>query len=206
MSDVQRNPIVTLRLERGDAIALELFPAHAPQSVRNFLELAASGFFNGLPFWRVQPGELIQSGSSNADGSGTAGYAIKGEFVENGCKNEIRFTRGTIGFSRITPDSASSAFFIVLKDMPQYDGKFAAFGRVIRGLETADRMSHAASVPLDKPLAFVHRASKPEHISAVEVETFGVHYPAPDKLEQPTQDQLRIALEKYLHDNHQAPG
>ncbi|MBP5166370.1 MAG: peptidylprolyl isomerase [Oscillospiraceae bacterium] len=171
------NPIVTIEMENGDIITAELYPDIAPQSVYNFIELANDGFYDGLTFHRVIPGFMIQGGCPLGTGTGGPGWHIKGEFEGNGVKNDLCHTRGVLSMARASsPDSAGSQFFIMHDDAEHLDGQYAAFGRVTDGMDAVDRIADVeTNIYNDKPL-------KKQIIKKVRVETFGVDYPAPEKL------------------------
>ena len=136
------NPIVTIEMENGKKITAELYPDIAPQSVRNFISLANSGFYNGLIFHRCIYGFMIQGGCPDGTGMGGPGYCIKGEFAANGVPNDLRHTRGVLSMARAQDmDSAGSQFFIMHKDAPHLDGQYAAFGMVIDGMDVVDRIA-----------------------------------------------------------------
>ena len=139
--------MITITMEDGKEIKLELYPEAAPITVQNFIDLVNKGFYNGLTFHRVIPGFMIQGGCPKGNGTGGPGYQIKGEFAQNGVKNPIRHTRGVISMARsMMPDSAGSQFFIMHQDAPHLDGAYAAFGKVIEGMDTVDAI---AAVPTD---------------------------------------------------------
>ena len=170
------NPNVTITMEDGGEIVLELYPDKAPNTVNNFISLASSGFYDGLTFHRVISGFMIQGGDPNGTGTGGPGYTIKGEFSLNGFKsNDIKHARGVISMARaMAPNSAGSQFFIMHANASYLDGQYAAFGRVIRGMDVVDRI---AAVPTD----FNDKPKKPQVIKSMKVETFGVDYPLPVK-------------------------
>ncbi len=170
------NPNVIITMEDGGEITLELYPDKAPNTVNNFLSLASMGFYDGLTFHRVISGFMIQGGDPNGNGTGGPGYTIKGEFSMNGCKsNDIKHARGVVSMARATrPDSAGSQFFIMHSNASYLDGQYAAFGRVIDGMDVVDRI---ASVPVD----YNDKPKKPQVIKSMKVETFGESYPAPVK-------------------------
>lgn len=144
---------VLITMEDGGEIELELYPETAPLTVENFEKLAGQGFYDGLTFHRVIPGFMIQGGCPEGTGAGGPGYTIKGEFSSNGVKNDLKHTRGVISMARtMIPDSAGSQFFIMHADAPHLDGQYAAFGKVIRGLEVVDRIADAKTDFRDKPL------------------------------------------------------
>ncbi len=147
------NPIVTIKIKDGGDIKAELYPDIAPISVENFVKLAGSGFYNGLTFHRVIPGFMIQGGCPKGNGTGGPGYTIKGEFSANGVKNDLRHTRGVLSMARaMDPDSAGSQFFIMHEDAPHLDGQYAAFGKVIEGIEEVDRIASVRTDYMDMPL------------------------------------------------------
>jgi peptidyl-prolyl cis-trans isomerase B (cyclophilin B) len=139
--------MVVIEMENGQKIELELYPEHAPETVKNFEELVGRGFYDGLTFHRVIKGFMIQGGDPLGNGMGGAENNIKGEFAANGHNNPIKHTRGVISMARaFNPNSASSQFFIMHKDAPHLDGQYAAFGRVVSGMEAVDEI---ASIPTD---------------------------------------------------------
>jgi len=171
-----KNPIVTMLLENGDMMKIELYPDIAPQSVRNFIYLINKGFYNGLIFHRVISGFMIQGGCPIGKGTGGPGYSIKGEFYRNGFKNDLKHTRGVISMARsMLPNSAGSQFFIMHKDSPHLDGSYAAFGKVIEGIEVVDKIASVPTDYNDKPINNII-------IKKVEVELFGEEYQFPEKL------------------------
>ena len=174
------NPIVTIEMENGKKITAELYPDIAPQSVRNFISLANSGFYNGLIFHRCIPGFMIQGGCPDGTGMGGPGYCIKGEFAANGVPNDLRHTRGVLSMARAQDmDSAGSQFFIMHKDAPHLDGQYAAFGMVIDGMDVVDEIvSQPRNMMTNKP-------KKPQVMKSVTVDTQGVTYPEPEKLPDP---------------------
>ena len=138
---MENNPIVTIEMEDGGVIKAELYPDIAPESVRNFISLANSGYYDGLIFHRCIYGFMIQGGCPKGDGTGGPGYCIKGEFKSNGFNNDLRHTRGVLSMARtMIPDSAGSQFFIMHKDAPHLDGEYAAFGKVTSGMEVVDKI------------------------------------------------------------------
>ena len=147
------NPIVTITIRDLGDIKCELYPEIAPITVENFVKLASQGFYNGLTFHRVIPGFMIQGGCHDGTGMGGPGYHIKGEFAQNGVKNDLRHTRGVLSMARaMDPDSAGSQFFIMHEDAPHLDGSYAAFGKVIEGIEIVDRIAETRTDYNDKPL------------------------------------------------------
>ncbi|MGI5849394.1 MAG: peptidylprolyl isomerase [Christensenellales bacterium] len=145
--------MVTIEMENGKKIEIELNPKDAPNTVANFKSLAASGFYNGLCFHRVISGFMIQGGCPEGRGTGGPGYAIKGEFASNGFNNSIRHQKGVISMARSArPDSAGSQFFIMHEDSPHLDGQYAAFGRVVSGQDVVDEIASVNTDAADKPL------------------------------------------------------
>ena len=170
------NPIVTIEMENGKKITAELYPDIAPQSVRNFISLANSGFYNGLIFHRCIYGFMIQGGCPDGTGMGGPGYSIKGEFTGNGFQNNLVHDRGVLSMARtMAPDSAGSQFFVMVEKAPHLDGQYAAFGKVIEGMEVADAIVNAKRDWNDKP-------RQPQRMKKVTVDTFGVDYPEPEKV------------------------
>ena len=162
------NPIVTFEMENGDVIKAELYPEIAPNTVNNFISLVKKGFYDGLIFHRVIPDFMIQGGDPQGKGVGGPGYCIKGEFSQNGFKNELLHARGVLSMARtMAPNSAGSQFFIMHKDSPHLDGGYAAFGKVIEGIEAVDRICAVRTDWNDKPRI-------PQVMKKVTVETFGV--------------------------------
>lgn len=170
-----QNPIVTFTMENGDMIKAELYPETAPISVNNFISLIQKNFYDGLIFHRVIKGFMIQGGDPEGTGMGGPGYSIKGEFAYNGVKNDLKHTAGVLSMARsMMPDSAGSQFFIMHKDAPHLDGQYAAFGKVIDGMENVNKIAETATDYSDRPL-------QDQKIKTVTVETFGVDYPEPEK-------------------------
>ena len=171
------NPIVTIEMEDGGIIKAELYPEIAPNTVNNFISLIKKGFYDGVIFHRVIPGFMIQGGDPKGIGIGGPGYCIKGEFSANGFKNDLKHSRGVLSMARtMIPDSAGSQFFIMHQDAPHLDRQYAAFGKVIEGIEVVDKIARAPrSMMNDKPKA-------DQRMKTVTVETFGVEYPEPEKL------------------------
>jgi peptidyl-prolyl cis-trans isomerase B (cyclophilin B) len=171
------NPIVTITMENGKQIKAELYPDKAPNTVNNFISLAQSGFYDGLIFHRVIEGFMIQGGDPAGVGTGGPGYCIKGEFALNGFQqNDIKHVRGVLSMARAqNPNSAGSQFFIMHANAAYLDGQYAAFGKVIDGMEVVDEIASVPTNYNDKP-------KKPQVMQSVTVETFGVSYPAPIKV------------------------
>ena len=148
------NPIFTIEMENGMTMQGELYPEMAPNSVANFVELANSGFYDGVIFHRVIPGFMIQGGDPDGVGTGGPGYSIRGEFKRNGFDNPLKHTRGVLSMARsMMPDSAGSQFFIMVDDAPHLDGQYAAFGRVIEGIEVVDEIASTPTGAQDRPKA-----------------------------------------------------
>lgn len=171
-----QNPQVTIEMENGDIIKLELYPDVAPQSVRNFISLAKQGFYDGVIFHRCIQGFMIQGGDPKGLGIGGPGYCIKGEFAANGFENNLAHTKGVLSMARAMDfDSAGSQFFIMHEDAPYLDGQYAAFGKTIEGQDVVDRIATCSTDYNDKPL-------NEQRMKKVTVDTFGVDYPEPEKL------------------------
>ena len=165
------NPVVTIEMESGAVMTGELYPELAPNTVNNFIELANSGFYDGLIFHRVIPGFMIQGGCPQGNGMGGPGYEIDGEFSANGHKNDLKHTLGVLSMARsMRPNSAGSQFFIMTSVSPHLDGSYAAFGRVTKGLEHADRIQNVRRDRADKPL-------EPQVIASIRVDAQGRDYP-----------------------------
>lgn len=170
-----QNPIVTFTMESGDVIKAELYPDIAPISVNNFISLINKNFYDGLIFHRVIRGFMIQGGDPEGTGMGGPGYSIKGEFAANGIENNLKHTEGVLSMARsMMPNSAGSQFFIMHKDAPHLDGSYAAFGKVIEGMENVNKIAETPTDYSDRPL-------EDQRIKSVTVETFGVEYPEPEK-------------------------
>ena len=166
-----QNPIFVITMEDGREMKGELYPEVAPQSVGNFIALANSGFYDGLIFHRVIPGFMIQGGDPKGVGIGGPGYHIKGEFMMNGVANPLKHTYGVLSMARsMMPDSAGSQFFIMTSDSPHLDGQYAAFGKVLEGMETADAIVSVKRDMRDKPVV-------DQRMKSIRVETFGQVYP-----------------------------
>ena len=171
-----KNPIVTFHMKNGDEIQAELYPEIAPISVNNFISLINKKFYDGLIFHRVIKGFMIQGGCPEGTGMGGPGYSIKGEFSQNGVENNLKHTEGVLSMARTRiPDSAGSQFFIMHKDAPHLDGQYAAFGKVIKGMDVVDKIAEAATDWNDRP-------REDQIMETVTVDTFGVDYPEPEKL------------------------
>ena len=171
---VEKNPVVTIVMENDKQIKVELYPEVAPNTVLNFISLVQKGFYDGLTFHRVIPGFMIQGGDPEGIGTGGPGYTIRGEFSSNGFKNNIKHETGVISMARSNnPDSAGSQFFIMVKNAPQLDGEYAAFGKVIEGMETVNEIVNVERDSKDKP---IHE----QKMKKVTVETFGEKYDKPE--------------------------
>ncbi len=145
--------MVVIEMENGDVIRIELYPQTAPITVANFTKLVKEGFYDGLIFHRVIPGFMIQGGDPTGTGMGGSKENIKGEFAANGVNNPLKHTRGVISMARaMNPDSASSQFFIMHRDAPHLDGSYAAFGKVVEGIEAVDRIAMVRTDRRDKPV------------------------------------------------------
>lgn len=168
------NPIVTIKTNQG-VIKAELYPEIAENTVNNFISLINKGFYNGLIFHRVIPGFMIQGGCPQGNGMGGPGYSIKGEFSANGFKNDLKHTRGVLSMARaMDPNSAGSQFFIMVEDAPHLDRQYAAFGKVIEGMEVVDKIVAAQRNRMDKPY-------EDQIMETVTVETFDREYAEPQK-------------------------
>ena len=164
------NPVVTIEMENGNVIKMELYPDTAPNTVRNFISLIRKGFYNGTIFHRVIPGFMIQGGDPEGTGMGGPGYSIKGEFSANGFKNNLKHDRGVISMARSSrPNSAGSQFFIMTEKSPHLDGQYAAFGAVTEGMEEADRIVSVKRDYNDKPY-------EDQRMKTVTVDTFDTEY------------------------------
>lgn len=148
----ESNPVVTITMMNRDTIEIELYPEVAPNTVNNFISLIEEGFYDGLIFHRVIPGFMIQGGDPDGTGMGGPGYSIPGEFLSNGFENNLKHVRGVISMARAKdPNSAGSQFFIMHDDNEGLDGDYAAFGVVIDGMETVDKIASVETVAQDRP-------------------------------------------------------
>ena len=173
---MSEKPIVTFKMRNGDVMKAELYPEIAPNTVNNFISLINKGFYNGLTFHRVIKGFMLQGGDPEGTGMGGPDYSIKGEFTSNGFTNNLKHTKGVLSMARtMMPDSAGSQFFLMHKTSPHLDGEYAAFGKVIEGLEVIDKIAEVPTDFSDKPL-------EDQVIESITVETFGVDYPEPEKV------------------------
>lgn len=171
----KNNPIVTIEMQNNDIIKVELYPEIAPNTVNNFISLVNKGFYNGLKFHRVIRGFMIQGGDPEGTGMGGPGYSIKGEFSYNHFENNLKHTAGVISMARSQrPDSAGSQFFIMHKDSPHLDGSYAAFGKVVEGMDLVNKIAEVKTDYADAPL-------EPQVMKTVTVETYGTTYPEPEK-------------------------
>ena len=171
-----QNPIVTIEMENGDIMKAELYPEIAPNTVNNFISLINKGYYDGIIFHRVIKQFMIQGGDPEGTGVGGPGYSIKGEFSQNGFENDLKHTKGVLSMARtMMPDSAGSQFFIMHETSPHLDGQYAAFGKVIEGVDIIDKIASVATDYMDKPL-------ETQMMKKVTVDTFGVDYPEPEKM------------------------
>lgn len=170
-----QNPVVTIEMENGDIMKAELYPEIAPNTVKNFISLIQKNFYDGLIFHRVIEGFMIQGGCPDGNGMGGPGYSIKGEFAANGVVNQLKHSAGVLSMARaMSPNSAGSQFFIMHKDAPHLDGQYAAFGKIIEGMDIVNKIATTDTDYSDRPLN-VQRMEK------VTVDTFGEEYGEPEK-------------------------
>ena len=168
------NPVVTFEMENGDIMKAELYPEVAPNTVNNFLSLVKKGFYDGVIFHRVISGFMIQGGDPNGTGMGGPGYSIQGEFNYNGFTNDLKHTPGVLSMARaMDPDSAGSQFFIMHEAAPHLDGQYAAFGKIIEGMDVVDAIATTKTGAMDRPV-------NEQKMKKVTVETFGVEYDEPE--------------------------
>lgn len=171
-----QNPIVTITMENGDVMKAELYPEIAPISVNNFISLIKKGYYDGLIFHRVIRGFMIQGGCPEGTGMGGPGYSIKGEFSQNGFKNDLKHTEGVLSMARsMMPNSAGSQFFIMHKTSPHLDGAYAAFGKITEGMDVVNKIAETATDYSDRPL-------EDQKIKSMTIDTFGIDYPEPEKM------------------------
>ena len=171
-----KNPVVTITMMNGDKMVAELYPEIAPISVNHFISLINKGYYDGLIFHRVIKGFMIQGGCPDGTGMGGPGYTIKGEFAQNGFENNLKHTEGVLSMARaMHPDRAGSQFFIMHKTSPHLDGAYAAFGKVIEGMDVVNAIAETATDWNDRPL-------EEQKIKSITVDTFGVDYPEPLKM------------------------
>lgn len=169
------NPVVTITMTNGDVMKAELYPEIAPNTVNNFISLVQKGFYDGLIFHRVISGFMIQGGDPQGTGMGGPGYSIKGEFAMNGVRNDLKHTRGVLSMARsMMPNSAGSQFFIMHANAPHLDGQYAAFGKVVEGLDVVDKIASVRTGWQDKPV-------EEQKIQSMTVELFGETYQEPEK-------------------------
>ena len=176
--NIEENPVATLTMEDGGVIVMELYPEIAPNTVCSFIELANSGYYDNLIFHRCIPGFMIQGGGfdSSMSGMGTPGYNIKGEFTNNGFKNNLKHERGVLSMARTNdPNGAGGQFFIMVESAPHLDGEYAAFGKVISGMEVADAIVANQTDANNKPL-------EDQVIKSIRVDTKGITYPEAEKI------------------------
>lgn len=171
-----KHPVVTIEMDNGKLIKIELYPEIAPNTVNNFISLVKKGFYDGTIFHRVIPTFMIQGGDPEGTGMGGPGYSIKGEFSSNGFENELLHTRGILSMARTKePDSAGSQFFIMVADAESLDGEYASFGEVIEGMDTVDEI-------VNQPRGSQDRPTTPLAMKKVTVDTLGVDYPEPETI------------------------
>ncbi len=169
-----QNPVITITMENGDQIRAELYPHIAPNTVNNFISLIRKGFYDGLIFHRIIKGFMIQGGDPEGSGMGGPGYFIKGEFDQNGFANDLKHTKGVLSMARsMMPDSAGSQFFIMHKAAPHLDGSYAAFGKVIDGMDVVDQIATAATDRSNRPF-------DTQMMKRVTVDCFGTEDPEPE--------------------------
>ena len=169
------NPIITITMQNGSVMKGELYPEIAPNTVNNFISLVKKGYYNGLIFHRVIPGFMIQGGCPDGTGMGGPGYSIKGEFTQNGFKNDLKHTKGVLSMARtMAPNSAGSQFFIMHQTSPHLDGAYAAFGKITEGLDVIDAIAGVRTDFRDRPL-------EDQVIKSMEIDTLGADYPEPEK-------------------------
>ena len=171
-----QNPVVTIEMENGDIMKAELYPEIAPNTVNNFISLINHNFYDGVIFHRVINGFMLQGGDPDGTGMGGPGYSIKGEFSSNGFKNDLKHEPAVLSMARtMIPDSAGSQFFIMHKTSPHLDGDYAAFGKVIEGMDVVNKIAETATDWPDRPV-------EEQKMKKVTVETFGVEYPEPETI------------------------
>lgn len=169
------NPIITITMENGDIMKAELYPDIAPNTVNNFISLVKKGYYDGLIFHRVIKGFMIQGGCPDGTGMGGPGYSIKGEFSQNGFKNDLKHTPGVLSMARsMMPNSAGSQFFIMHEAAPHLDGAYAAFGKITEGMDVVDKIASVKT-------SFGDRPAEDQRIKSITVDTLGVDYPEPQK-------------------------
>lgn len=172
----KKKPVVVFELENGKTMKAELYPEIAPISVNNFISLIKKGYYDGLIFHRVIRGFMIQGGCPEGTGMGGPGYSIKGEFSQNGFKNDLKHTEGVLSMARsMMPNSAGSQFFIMHKTSPHLDGAYAAFGKITEGMDVVNKIAETPTDYSDRPL-------EDQKIKSMTVDTFGIDYPEPEKM------------------------
>lgn len=170
-----QHPVVTFEMNNGDIMKAELYPEIAPNTVNNFISLINHNFYDGLIFHRVIKGFMIQGGCPDGTGMGGPGYDIRGEFSQNGFANDLKHSAGVLSMARaMHPDSAGSQFFIMHKDAPHLDGAYAAFGKIIEGMDIVNKIAEVRTDYSDRPM-------EDQILRTVTVDTFGVEYPEPEK-------------------------
>lgn len=170
-----KNPEITITMEDGSAIRAELYPEIAPNTVANFISLVKKGYYDGLIFHRVINGFMLQGGCPQGTGTGDPGYSIKGEFAQNGVANDLKHTEGVLSMARaMSPNSAGSQFFIMHKNSPHLDGAYAAFGKVMEGMDVVNTIADTRTDYNDRPM-------KEQKIQSITVDSFGEEYPEPEK-------------------------
>lgn len=170
------HPVITITMDDESIIKAELYPEIAPNTVNNFINLVQKGFYDGLIFHRVINGFMLQGGDPEGNGIGGPGYSIRGEFTSNGFDNDLRHDEGVLSMARtMDPDSAGSQFFIMHKKSPHLDGEYAAFGKVIEGMDVVNRIANTDTDYSDRPL-------QDQVMKKVTVDTFGESYPEPEKV------------------------
>lgn len=170
-----KKPIVTFEMENGKVMKAELYPEIAPNTVKNFISLVSKGYYDGLIFHRVIRGFMIQGGCPEGTGMGGPGYSIKGEFARNGFVNQLKHEPGVLSMARsMSPNSAGSQFFIMHQRSPHLDGEYAAFGKLVEGIEVVNEIAEMPTDYMDRPLEDVV-------MKKVTVDTFGVDYEEPEK-------------------------
>jgi len=170
-----KNPEITITMENGSEIRAELYPEIAPNTTANFISLVKKGYYDGLIFHRVINGFMIQGGCPQGTGTGGPGYSIKGEFAQNGFANDLMHSEGVLSMARsMMPNSAGSQFFIMHKNSPHLDGAYAAFGKVVEGMDVVNTIADTRTDYSDRPM-------KEQKIQSVTVDTFGEEYPEPEK-------------------------
>ncbi|MDD3395496.1 MAG: peptidylprolyl isomerase [Clostridia bacterium] len=171
-----KNPVVTFEMQNGGVIKAELYPEIAPITVNNFISLVKKGYYDGLIFHRVISGFMIQGGCPDGTGMGGPGYQIRGEFSINGVKNDLKHDKGVLSMARaMNPNSGGSQFFIMHEKSPHLDGQYAAFGKVVEGLDVVDAIAAVRTARGDRPV-------EDQVMVKVSVDTFGEEYAEPEKM------------------------